>query len=228
MNRTTQTLVVTVIGAFVLKICLEGAHVRFVKDWMFWPLLVCGTFLLVVPLLLAWAQRRNQEEHHQHGVPAATWLMLAPVAVAFAISPPALGSYVAERSGGQTPQASGVMAPLLDEDPLPLTLGMFLSYADYDPDRSLADRRVLLEGFVSHREDGWSVSRITMSCCAADAYALTVQVHADGPRPARDTWVQVIGTWVEPDPAQDPLTVVQAVRAERVSEIAEPPQPYEY
>jgi uncharacterized membrane protein YcgQ (UPF0703/DUF1980 family) len=52
---------------------------------------------------------------------------------------------------------------------------------------------------VTPREgSGWYVTRIGITCCAADAVAYTVAVDAPPDGLAADQWVEVIGTYTPP------------------------------
>lgn len=54
-----------------------------------------------------------------------------------------------------------------------------------------------MTGFVSPasaKDDGWYLTRIIVSCCAADASSVKVLVHGVA-APKSDTWVNVTGTW---------------------------------
>jgi uncharacterized repeat protein (TIGR03943 family) len=82
---------------------------------------------------------------------------------------------------------------------------------------------VRLVGFVGPDEgDGFLVARYSIACCAADALAATAQVvDWEGPRPARDSWVEVEGTF-EPGGAVHPRLSVTSL-----TPIGEPDDPYE-
>jgi uncharacterized repeat protein (TIGR03943 family) len=108
-----------------------------------------------------------------------------------------------------------------------LTLAEFGSRATYDRDRSLKGRTVRMTGFVTQGDDGtWYVTRLLVSCCAADATTSQVEIRgADAP--ATDTWVTVTGTWhpeggLGSDAAWPPVLDTATVR-----EVREPADPYE-
>ena len=88
-----------------------------------------------------------------------------------------------------------------------------------------------VSGFVTHIP-GWPdeyfmISRFVLTCCAADAYpvGLPVVLPAGTPRPAPDTWLEVVGT-IETATLDDKrqLTIGSAT----LTEIPEPRTPYEY
>lgn len=226
MAPTTQALVLTLVGATLVRLTLTDAHVRYVNEWMRWPLLASG--VLLVGLALARVLRPapgTEEDGSDEGVSRAAWLLLAPVLVVFTISPPALGAYSAERSSNQVParEAEGAELPLPPSDgPLEISVLDFVVRVQYDEARSLQDRDVTVVGFVSGDDDGnWYVTRMSMACCAADASASRIMVTgADAP--PRDSWVRVTGRW-------DPLeggTPRSAMAASEVEGVEAPRNPY--
>ena len=82
---------------------------------------------------------------------------------------------------------------------------------------------VRLVGFVAPaKSDGFLVARYSIACCAADALAATAHVVGwDGPVPARDTWVEVEGTFVAGDEVNPRLVTTS------VAPIPTPDDPYE-
>ncbi|MEV4580380.1 TIGR03943 family protein [Nonomuraea jabiensis] len=142
---------------------------------------------------------------HEHGEGSrAAWLLMAPAAAIVLIAPPALGSYAVQRN-----ELDSHMPPptIVDADTTPLesgrvnvlSMGEFASRAWADPSRSPAGKTVRLTGFVvpSARKNEWYLTRMRISCCAADA--LTMKVAVTGvPAPKTDTWVRVTGAWIPP------------------------------
>ncbi|MEI5676315.1 MULTISPECIES: TIGR03943 family putative permease subunit [unclassified Nocardioides] len=196
MRTTTQGLVLAFLGAVLVRLAWEGAYLRFVTEWMRWPLLVSGVLLVLLavrPLLSA----GQAGQDHADGVPAVTWLLLLPALVVFVVSPPALGAYLAERRADEAPPASPVasFAPLPEGGTPVLEVEELLWRALDDDGATLAGRSVEVRGFVSHGPDGvWYVTRMVIGCCAADAAVVRVQVEG-ADRPERDRWVAVTGTW---------------------------------
>ncbi|MFG2723836.1 TIGR03943 family putative permease subunit [Streptomyces canus] len=171
---------------------------------------------------------------HEHGPgvagPRVAWLLTLPALALLLFPPPALGSYSAEREAAQqAAQGVGMFPALPAGDPVELTLGEFGSRAIYDSGRSLKGRTVRMTGFVTHGDDGtWYVTRLLVSCCAADATTSKVEVRgaADGAPPV-DTWITVTGTWhpkgeLGTDGAWPPVVDASAVRR-----VTEPADPYE-
>lgn len=240
MTRGTQGLLMAVLGVLLLRLGIGDAHLRYVTEWMRWPLLASGALLLLFALGPLWSGGDQHEEHApdghdghgSHGVPAVTWLLALPVLVAVLVSPPQLGSYLAERRAGETVRASapGEVADLDGEGVVPLGVQEFIWRAQSGGE-GLPGQRVALTGFVSHGEgDAWYVTRIAIGCCAADAAPYRVQVDGGdagdaGTRPERDRWVTVEGTWEDgtgTDFASEPV-----LRATSVTATAAPAQTYE-
>jgi len=251
VNRTVQVALLTLVGALLVRIVLEGVHVRYVKDWFGIPLFITGAILLVLAVVTALraagppadadegADDAPDAEHaaghgghggHDHDrTPLTTWLLFLPVILVFTVSPPALGSYLAERlDSAPLDEPAVVLAPLPEGDPVSLSVGQFTAYAVYDEDATMRGRSIALEGFVSLDEEGrWYLTRVSLNCCAADAYVRKVRVD-DAAAPPRDTWVRVVGEWVEPaGRAPLPQDEPPGVRALSVVEIEPPASPYE-
>lgn len=169
----------------------------------------------------------DQHPGQEHGW--AWGLLLAPVACLALLAPPPLGSYTAARAvDAATVRPAAVIdeelpawPPLPAGDVVPLTMGEFVTRAQWDTTRTLAGRTVRLTGFVvpraaaRHGTGGgdWTLARVSIMCCAADATAFRVQVldpegRASGRPPAADTWLELEGTWV---PAAAPPIAVDAV-----------------
>jgi uncharacterized repeat protein (TIGR03943 family) len=86
-------------------------------------------------------------------------------------------------------------------------------------------RTVRLTGFVTPGSGGaWYLSRLVVTCCAADAQVLKIEMRGVEAPPA-DAWVTVTGEWrptgkTGTDRARASLTVAGVKR------IAEPKDPY--
>ncbi len=229
MNRQTQGLLLAFLGTVLLRLALSDNYLRYVTEWMKWPILASGVVMILLaigPIFLDATNGKDDHDAHGHsGVPRATWLLVLPGLVTFVISPPELGSYLAERRANQSAAAEpAVVASLAESGTSKLTLQEFVWRAQ-SGGQSLDGRSIELTGFVSHQDDEWFVTRMTIGCCAADALAFRVQVDSDEPTPERDQWVTVTGTYVEgsgEDVKDDP-----AIAADEVVEIDKPRQTYE-
>jgi uncharacterized repeat protein (TIGR03943 family) len=131
---------------------------------------------------------------HDHAhMPRTAWLLALPLLVLTLITPPSLGAYAASRGTSTVDAPSGTVPPL----PAPtngaveLTLTEFATRSLYAPD-SLRGATLRLTGFALPEEQGWSLARIALACCAADGRP--VRVKAEGtPAPAADSWVVLEG-----------------------------------
>ncbi|WP_191278591.1 TIGR03943 family putative permease subunit [Nocardioides flavus (ex Wang et al. 2016)] len=200
VTRATQTLLLAVTGAVLLRMAAGDAYLRYVNSWMRWPLIACGVLLIVLALADLWRDQGSQDDGHDAHVPRAAWLLFAPSLVFFLIAPPALGAHFAERAQNAVvpiKEASEVSLPPLPEgDPVALTLDDVLFRAAYDDGATLADRRLELTGFVSRDKSGtWYVTQFGINCCAADATVM--RIAASGVEaPPDDQWVRVVATHV--------------------------------
>lgn len=199
MKRATQSLLLAVTGAVLVRMAAGDSYLRYVNSWMRWPLIACGVFLVALALIDVFREQGADDEHESH-VPRAAWLIFAPSLVFFLIAPPALGAHFAERAqSAVVPVDAGTevdFPPLPEGDPVPVLLDEVLLRAAYDEGATLADRRLELTGFVSHDEDGtWYVTQFGMNCCAADATVM--RVAASGvDAPPDDQWVRVVARHV--------------------------------
>ncbi len=111
------------------------------------------------------------------------------------------GGYAPNDGSGSAPTggaSGGLLFPALPDaqDP-PLALKATVLRALYDSAGSVTKRAVTVIGFITPPgagfSDGYSIARISISCCAADANALQLHVAGTAPYPA-NTWVQAVLT----------------------------------
>ncbi|MFJ8947650.1 TIGR03943 family putative permease subunit [Streptomyces sp. NPDC102395] len=137
--------------------------------------------------------------HDHSGVPRVAWLLFLPALSLLFYAPPALGSYTAAR---EAPKAVAVVDedgfdPLPATSPLPITLTDFTQRVQQDAEQAIKGRTVRMTGFVTPAGDGregWYLTRILLSCCAADAQSVKVRVYGVQ-APKADAWVTVTGAW---------------------------------
>lgn len=224
MILRTQGVVLALTGGVCARLALTDAHLRFVNGWMRWPLLATAVVLLVLAVRVVVRSGSGEEER----VPAASWLLLAPIVAVFVISPPALGAYTAERNAvGVAAEQDWQGLESSATDAAVMKLGEFQSRAQWD--ETLRDRQVTLLGFVTRDPDsaeGWVLNRLSMSCCAADAVGYQIRVEGVTAPPA-ESWVEVTGQWVEPETADRPRPGMPVISAADVRTAEEPTQPYE-
>ncbi|MFF7244054.1 TIGR03943 family putative permease subunit [Embleya sp. NPDC008237] len=170
---------------------------------------------------------------HDHSAgPRAAWLLCLPVLALFLIAPPALGSYTASRSDNVVAKPAAAsndagFPALPPGDPLPMTLADFLIRSVWDTTAPLKDRNVQLTGFVTPGKTAgtWYITRMVISCCAADAFARKIEVHGVA-APPTDSWVTVTGRWL-PNGQTQADDAMPALTATRVDPIPTPREPYE-
>ncbi|TQJ54388.1 TIGR03943 family putative permease subunit [Streptomyces sp. SLBN-115] len=171
-------------------------------------------------------------EGHSHGPagPRVAWLLTLPALALLLFPPPALGSYSAGREAAQrAAQGVGAFPALPAGNPVELTVAEFSSRAIYDSGRSLKGRTVRLTGFVTHGDDGtWYVTRLVVTCCAADATTGKVEIrNADDDVLPADTWVTVTGAWRPKGRLGSDAAWPPVLDAATVTQVKQPADPYE-
>ncbi|MFD6174634.1 TIGR03943 family putative permease subunit [Streptomyces coeruleorubidus] len=247
MRRYGPAVLLALVGAAILRVSLfSDLYLRYVQVGLRPYLVVSGVVLallaVVAAVLVRTAGEQEDPEHpehlensdshpgHTHGPagPRVAWFLTLPALALLLFPPPALGSYSAEREADRrAARGIGTFPALPAGNPLDLTLGDFGSRAVYDSGRSLTGRTVRLTGFVTRDADGtWYITRLLVSCCAADATTAKAEVRGTGAPPV-DTWVTVTGTWhpegeLGSDAAWPPVLDATSVRRVR-----QPDNPYE-
>ncbi|GGS36874.1 TIGR03943 family protein [Streptomyces griseoviridis] len=239
MRRFGPSALLALTGAAVLRVSLfSELYLRYVQAGLRPYLIVSGVVLVLLAAASAVARRPEAADDghghgHAHGPagPRVARLLTLPALALLLFPPPALGTYSAEReAAARAAQGVGTFPALPSGDPVELTLAEFSSRAIYDSGRSLAGRTVRLTGFVTRDDDGtWYVTRLLVTCCAADATTGKAEVRgvAAAGAPADGAWVTVTGTWhpeggLGTDAAWPPV-----VDADRVRRTTQPANPYE-
>lgn len=120
--------------------------------------------------------------------------------------------------------------PLSGTDPQ-LSMKEFVLRSLYDADRSLdTGTPVTVTGFIAPAGDGfdtgYTIARMSISCCAADANPL--QLHVDGTMPyPSNTWVQAVVVNV-PNTGTLDNDYVPTVTVNSMQTIDQPDDPYEH
>lgn len=237
MRRYGPAVLLALVGAAILRVSLlSELYLRYVQAGLRPYLVVSGAALVLLAVAAAVVTRgtavpgADDGHGHSHGPagPRVAWFLTLPALALLLFPPPALGSYSAEREAAQrAAQGVGTFPALPSGNPVDLALGEFGSRAVYDSGRSLKGRTVRLTGFVTRDGDGtWYVTRLLVSCCAADATTAKAEVRG-AEAPPVDTWVTVTGTWHpegEPGSAEAWPPVVDATSLRRVRQ---PDNPYE-
>lgn len=199
MNRQTQGLLLFLIGGALLRASLTNLYLRYVKAGL-QPLLIGAGIVLIVAaaatLWYDWRSSRAAPADHAHRGPWISWLLLLPLFALIVVTPPALGSYAADRTGTALQRPLGY-PPLPAGDPVHLTVLDYATRAVYDHGQSISGRRVSITGFVTLGPGNAPyLTRMVLSCCAADALPVKVGLAGqvpDGLPP--DTWLDVVGVY---------------------------------
>jgi uncharacterized repeat protein (TIGR03943 family) len=204
VNRQAQAVVLLLVGGAVLRSSLTDMYLRYVKQGLRPFLVVAGVLLVIAALMTLWYEFRGSyaaEPEHDHGHdhsrgPWVAWLLILPVFALLLVSPPALGSYAASRSGTALQQVSD-FPPLPAGDPATISVLDYASRAVFDEGRSIGDRKVRVKGFVIKGADGQAyLARMILSCCAADARPVKVGLTGQVPADLKsDNWLEVTGRY---------------------------------
>lgn len=123
----------------------------------------------------------NDHGHDHSSTPKIAWLLLLPIAVAFAVVPPALGKWGIDRSSNSAivaTRTSNFLPLKPSTSPLPMATSEFVARAFDENGASLKGVTVSIEGFVIERKNSYVViGRYSIACCAADAVAAQVKVQ---------------------------------------------------
>lgn len=243
MRRETQNLLLVLLGQAILKISFDGTYLRYVKPGMFAWLVGAGIVIaglgivaIVRDILAARAGGFVSPSGCDHPHSAqSTWMLLLPVLAIFLIAPPALGADSVNRatSWAQRAQPAPPLPAISGKPPL-LKVGDFVLRATWEPKGALTGRVVRLQGFVVHpkkNHETVQLARMHISCCAADASAIRVDLAGpaapEAMRLPADTWIEITGQLrsgsITDVSEQTPTVDITAIRR-----IPVPANPYEY
>lgn len=238
LSRTAQNLLLTLIGGTLIWLTASGTYTNYVRP-LYGPVFVLAGALLVALGgigLIAELRRATEglpdEAHHAERVP---WLLCAPVLAVFLIAPPALGSYAAGHQADRVVTAQGTPTPpprrAGGNEVVPLSLLDFLVWTQVsDPSKRPQGQHVEMTGFVLPRKpSGWYLTRLKITCCAADAAAIRLRVRnpTEVPKLPADTWVRVTAVWVPPSNGVVHLGDMPDISILKLTKVAKPHDPYE-
>lgn len=160
-------------------------------------------------------------------MPRVAWLLLLPALSLLFYAPPALGAYTASRQPAKVVAERDGFDPLPRTSPLPITLTDFTTRVQQDRSLAIKGRTVQMSGLVTPVAGGgsWDLTRIIISCCAADAQSVKVRIYGSTVPPA-DTWVSVTGNW-HPGGKLGTRSAPVAVDAQTVKRIRKPSNGYQ-
>ncbi|HEY5879405.1 MAG TPA: TIGR03943 family protein [Nakamurella sp.] len=144
------------------------------------------------------------------------------------------GGYKFNDGSGSVYDSSGgrrtMHFPVLEGTDPEIGLKEFILRSLYDADRSLDDGTpVTVVGFVAPAGDGfdsgYTIARMAISCCAADANPMQLHVDGQAPYPS-DTWVRAVVINV-PETGTMANGYVPTVTVTSMTTIDQPDDPYE-
>ena len=207
MNKLGRATLLLAIGSVMGRLLWSGGFGWFVQQHMRWPLLAATIMLLILGSYDG--VRGSLEEEADPGSakrsagPSVGWLLVLPLFVLISVAPTGLGAAAADRVDAFTPVENTDEFPPLEEvnGIVEMRVFDFLDRAAWDPERSLEDQVVRLEGLVVDdptSPDAFKLTRFMVSCCAADGIPLQVTTHGAGTILAEDTWVVADVIWRPP------------------------------
>jgi uncharacterized membrane protein YcgQ (UPF0703/DUF1980 family) len=110
-----------------------------------------------------------------------------------------------------------------------LGINEFTNRAAWDKaGRSVEDRKIRLLGFIVKSGADTFVARLSIGCCAADAYPAKVKLDgADLSAFGNDTWVSTVVV-VHPGSANKDTDYVPSATVESLNPVPQPEDPYEH
>jgi uncharacterized repeat protein (TIGR03943 family) len=241
MKRETQNILLLLLGGALLKIAVNGDYLRYVKPaqqpWVIAGgavMVGLGALAIIGDLLASRRMAGGPASGHEHHHPArSAWLLMVPVLAVFLVAPPALGADSVTRTAARAPLTAtatdaAAFPPLPAVDVVPLRMSDFVSRAGWDGNGTLNGRTVALSGFVVQSEGNTLLARMVISCCAADAYPVTVRLSGGAARAYKsDAWIEVTGT-VVPGTATKANSYTPDFTVATIRPVTTPQDPYEY
>jgi uncharacterized repeat protein (TIGR03943 family) len=244
---TPRRVLLALVGITLVRLTTTGQYKHYVRERTGALLLVAGAVLLLLvaaDIVLSRSSRlgakspENENDHsehengHDHGhdhsaMPNVGWLLLFPIAIAFIVAPPALGSWGLNRSNNKAVAAilGSNFLPLVKSNEIrPMGTNEFVARALDGDGSSLNGATIALEGFVSEISDtSVTIARYSIACCAADGVAAQLNVNLTTPIfVAEGDWLRVVGTLDRVDEKGKPV-----VNPESVEPISPPANTYE-
>lgn len=230
MSRSTQNLILLLVGLSTAVMLAKGSYLYYVKPGLL-PWLIAATAVLVglgaVAVLRDLRNALVEVDGHGHRHRSwLAWLLLVPITmVAFVVPPPMDARGTTPAATISAPQRRA-FPPLPEGDAPTVSLPEVVMRAAADSTKSLEGRSITLTGFTVHRPDGVDLGRVVIVCCAADAQL--ARVHLTGPAAAtaagrpEDTWLRIQGQIVPGSShAQDgfipTMTVTSAAQIDKPS-----------
>jgi uncharacterized repeat protein (TIGR03943 family) len=224
VSNRAQAFVVLLFGLVLLRLAVSDLLLRFVRAGTRPLVLVAGTLVVLLGIWSLVAAGRGDDRadarpsssdaHGHSGASRLAWLAVLPTVAVSVVGPPALGAFTAGRGTRSATLPTGqVFGPLVEGSTARLSIVEFAVRALDHDGRTLVHRPVSLTGFVvKPLSGGFLLARLVITCCAADALPVEVQVMATATAPAANEWVRVTGTYAGQAPHNLPVLTATSVR----------------
>lgn len=197
-DRILRPIIYGTWALFFLFLVVSGQARLFVRP-AFLPLLSGAAVLLI--MCVAMEAFRPDLHSHIRLTGTAAILFLAPLLWALCARPQGLPASIAPTRTGGTVRVdpAELLRTLQDTAAMEgryrrLTIKHIVAAAR-ERGPAIDGMPVSTEGFLVQDSGGWRLVRFLITCCAADATALTIPVTSGAPPPAQpDVWVIVRGT----------------------------------
>ncbi|MBN1444525.1 MAG: TIGR03943 family protein [Candidatus Omnitrophica bacterium] len=227
-----QTLTIFIWLLFLFVIQSSGKLKLFIKkDYI--PFTILGSFILLILFLIRLKRYRKEVSGDIDFMSALSFLaFLFPVLLTTIVRPGNLSSFAAMKRGitgelaaGETDVLEIMKAQLETEGEYrKLNVKQFLALAKKRPDE-IAGKPLCIEGLVfkqNGRADRFILVRFLITCCAADATPLGIEVESSlAGQLQKDIWVKVYGRG---NLGQDKPQII----AEDIKEVPKPADLYLY
>jgi uncharacterized repeat protein (TIGR03943 family) len=228
-RRIARAFVLTVWTSFVLWLLVSKEVYRYIGTRTYW-VVVFGAVTLAITTIAQLATLRTARPPTKVTLRESAGLaaLLCPMLAVTIIPTPSLGASAASARSAGGVLSSDVLIPSAPDGTGEVTF-VDIHYAsaseEYAAALGIADGfPIELVGFVTHGAgtpaSGFTLTRFSVSCCAADAIPFSVPVDARGDFPD-DTWLRVSGTLREEEGRY-------VLRAEETERVPEPQDPYIY
>lgn len=236
----SKTAILFAMGIYLLVLILTGNLSNYINVRFAWLTYLAVLIFFLMGMVNLYVMMKSKPESDsvelepKSGAYAITWGILAIMAIplAFAVLIPSQALGASAVSGGISLRPVGVgSAVAFSANPIDRNILDWLR--EFNKSETYAEFNGLpvdISGFV-YREpdfelDELMVSRFTMSCCVADAFAIGIpMILTDGLDLPDGTWIRVQGSLQASDFVDDFVPVIQA---ESVEVIDPPAQPYLY
>lgn len=239
--RLLQTLILAGMGIYLLVKILGGTLYFYINDRFLW-LVATGAGIFLLLALAAFRRWRAEAAHahahdhahhgHSHGSRWSLLIVALPLLLGFLVPAKPLDSGALAARGISTNLGAGSGGGQTSQLSVPADQRSILDWVrafnfSADPNE-LAGEPADVVGFVYHDprlpDNQFLVSRFTVTCCVADAFAVGIIVQTDDAAAwAGNAWVHVQGTIAVGSLDGEPAPVVLA---ESIKPVPVPPQPY--